>query len=384
MRILVTTGIFEPESGGPATLTPKIASRLIEKGWDVTVITYSDKPYFDQDAKYPFRLVRVVRKGNRLLNYGAYLFAVLKHIRGRQLVYSLDWLAAGLPVTVAAFIFRKPVVIRVGGDYIWERYLETDREPMPLIDFYARNLQKDYGLLFALIRFVLRRADHVVFNTDVQREMYHRRYSLSPSSTSAIYNPVPKAGWEGIARGEPHNEIVFAGRFVAMKNAAALVRAFSKAKLPPDYRLILIGDGPEKEKVGKLVKELSLEARVEMMPGMSQKALYERVKDCRAIVLPSWTDISPNQVFEAMQLKIPMLVTKENYLSIRDALPETIDPRSSDDIARKLEMLARDDAYRDFVKKWDSLSFDYDWDREMKEHYAVFERVSRRGSASLK
>jgi hypothetical protein len=75
MRILMTSGIFEPESGGPATLTPKIAARLVEDGHKVTVMTYSDEPSYDFDSKYPFTLVRVVRRGSRLLNYGAFFLA---------------------------------------------------------------------------------------------------------------------------------------------------------------------------------------------------------------------------------------------------------------------------------------------------------------------
>ncbi len=373
MRILMTTGIFEPESGGPATLTPKIAERLVADGHTVTVITYSDKPSYDFDAKYSFNLVRVVRRGSRLRNYAAFLRATLRHMPGVDITYSLDWLAAGLPVVIAAAVYRVPVMIRVGGDYVWERYLETGAEPMPATDFYAKNLHSRFRLMYTLIRFVLQRANHVVFNSDIQREMYYTYYGLTPERTGVIYNPVPKSGWEGIERGEPNTELVFAGRIVAQKNVGMLVRAFAQATLPPEYRLLIIGDGPEKKNVEHLAGELGLGVRVEFLSGMRQKELYERIRNCRALILTSWTDQSPNQVFEAMQLKIPMIVTKENYLAIRDALPLSVDPRSAGDIARALERVADDAAYTELVEKWGKLSFDYDWDREMKEHYAAFE-----------
>lgn len=373
----MTTGIFEPESGGPATLTPKIATRLVEAGHSVTVITYSDEARYDFDSKYNFNLIRVVRTGSRLRNYAAFLFAVLRDIIGRDLVYSLDWLAAGLPVTIAAFVFRRPVVIRVGGDYIWERYLESDAEPMPLSDFYEKNLHEKYRLLFTLIAFVLRRANRVVFNSDVQRDLYHARYGLDPSRTLVIYNPVPKTGWLEVTRGNPNNEIVCAARFVVMKNIPVLIRAFARAKVPHEYRLILIGDGPERRAIETIVRSEKIQNRVDVLPGMRQAELYERIKDCRALVLTSWTDVAPNQVFEAMRLRIPMIVTEENYLPIRRELPLTIDPRSVEDVAAKLEMLADERAYADFVKRWGALSFEYDWEREMEEHYAVFDSALR-------
>ena len=378
MRILMTTGIFEPESGGPATLTPQIAARLVSDGHDVIVLTYSDKSSYDFDSKYTFKLVRVVRTGNRFLNYVSIFFAVLRHIPGRDLVYSLDSLAVGFPVTIAVLLFRTPVVIRVGGDYIWERYLEADIEPMPLTDFYEKNLHEEYSLLHTLIRFVLQRADRVVFNSDMQRKMYHALYGLDPARTSVIYNPVPATDWLPIKRGTPNNEIVFAGRFVVMKNVSTLVRAFAKAKLPHEYRLILIGDGPERGEIEHIVRTEKIQNRVDVLPAMHQAEMYKRIKDCRAIVLPSWTDVAPNQVFEAMRLKIPMIVTAENFLAVRRELPLTIDPRSVVDVALKLEILADDRLYADFVALWNKLSFEHGWDQEMKEHYAVFDSARRK------
>lgn len=39
MRILITTGIFPPDIGGPATYVPQIASGLSERGHQVKVLT---------------------------------------------------------------------------------------------------------------------------------------------------------------------------------------------------------------------------------------------------------------------------------------------------------------------------------------------------------
>ena len=40
MKILIVTGIFEPEIGGPAEYTPKLAAGLFERGHEVKVLTY--------------------------------------------------------------------------------------------------------------------------------------------------------------------------------------------------------------------------------------------------------------------------------------------------------------------------------------------------------
>jgi nicotinic acid phosphoribosyltransferase len=42
MNILIATGIYPPESGGPATYSYEVAAALCRQGYRVTVITYGD------------------------------------------------------------------------------------------------------------------------------------------------------------------------------------------------------------------------------------------------------------------------------------------------------------------------------------------------------
>lgn len=374
MRVCIVSGIFEPEAGGPATYAPRLAAALTKLGDDVTVVTYSAASSAPGDLSYPFRLVRV-RRGNKLLNRIRYFFAVLPHVRRADAVYLLDWFAAGLPASLAARLLRKPYIVRVGGDYLWEqRYLESGRTPVPLSDFYAKGMHEEKGYLpyFRAIRGVLMKARRIVFNAENMRDLYVRYYGLPRESTAVIHNPVPRAETGGIVRGEPTKEIVYWGRFIVMKNIDSLVRAFAKARLPEGYTLALIGDGPQKGAIEQLVAELGLAGRISLHSAMPPRQVLERVRNARAFVLPSWTDISPNQVYEAMAIGLPGLVTDENYLSIRPALPQRIDPRSADDIASKLEMLADDARYAAFARDFRAISFEHSWDDAAREHHELF------------
>ena len=149
MRILIATGIFEPEVGGPATYAPKIASALVAEGWDVTVLTYSSQARYDFDSSYNFRLVRIVRGSstllgvNKIFNRIKFFLALMRLSRSADVIYTLDWFAAGVPVAVAAGILEKPYIVRVGGDYAWEqRYLESGAPPMSLLDFYEKGVHR--------------------------------------------------------------------------------------------------------------------------------------------------------------------------------------------------------------------------------------------------
>ena len=248
MRIVIATGIFEPESGGPATYTPKLATRLIEAGHEVTVITYSDQARFDFDTNYSFTLVRVVR-GGKLFNRLKFLAAVMQHARQCDLIYTLDWFAAGVPVMVSAFLRRKNI------SFAWEAITCGNRNISTRVRIRCRFViftSGEYTRVLHIRRFirrsepVLRRAAHVVFNSDMQRELYVRFYGLDPARTSTIYNPLSRKGIDVRRDGETH-EFLFWGRLESMNNVDSLIRAFARAHLPRDDTLAIIGDGAQRE-----------------------------------------------------------------------------------------------------------------------------------------
>ncbi|HEY4513933.1 MAG TPA: glycosyltransferase family 4 protein [Candidatus Paceibacterota bacterium] len=379
MKILLVCGIYPPEIGGPARYAQKIAEQFINKGNGVSVLTYSTDDSDQSEHLLKWKIIRIVRR-NKILNRMRFFAAVYRLAPKYDLVYMLDWFAAGFPAALAARLRGKKYVVRVGGDYLWEqRYLESGEPPIPLTDFCTRGIYRRarYTLFYRAIRFVLRNAAHVIFNSDRQRELYIRYYGISAVGASTIYNPIPRLEHRTVVRGKPTNEFIYWGRFIVMKNLTSLVRAFAAANLPGSFSLTFIGDGPRKKELADLVRNLGISERVKILPPMPLPELLERGKNCRAFILPSWTDISPNQVYECLSIGLPVLATKENYLNIKDLLPEMIDPNSISDISKKLEKLADDAYYSDFVRRFKDISIKHDWDDVVKEHKNIFMQVQK-------
>lgn len=376
MRILLITGIFEPEIGGPATHTARLGKKLVALGHTVKVITYSDEARFDFDREYPFELERVVRRG-KPSNYFRFFWTILKNIRNFDAVYSFDWVSAGLPLRLTSVLTGKKYAVRVGGGYIWEKYLAEGRSPVTLKDFYQTGLYGDYPVLYRIIKFVLHGAEFVVFNSVEQADLYQTFYHLDENSLKIFSNPTPETADFGVVRDETriNNEIIFAGRFIKMKNAEAVIEAFARLK-DPSYRLILIGEGPTEEFLRALAKKLGVLDRVSFEPKMPQRALYRRIIQCRYVILPSWTDVSPNQIYECLALGIPFLLTKENYLAINQEDFMKIDPKSVDDISQKMNSLLAADAYKIFTDRLKQIKFTYSWDDATHDHLKLFEKLS--------
>lgn len=377
MRILITTGIFRPEAGGPATFAAEFAKRLQKTGHKVAVITYSNQPHYESDKEFPFLLIRILRSSHKLLNYLRYFWQVYQAAPHFDFIYSLDWFSAGLPVMIAARMRNKKYALRVGGGYIWEKYLSDGKIPVTLKEFYARGLQNQYYIMFVIIRRVFAHASFIIFNSDAQRELYVSQYALNPHKVGTVYNAITEPKISGLVKNYktnisvPDHEIVFAGRFIKMKNIETLIEAF--ARLPDtSFNLVLIGEGPTESELRSLVTKLSLTSRVEFLPLMNQTDLYKRIMNSYLFVLPSWTDIAPHQIYECRALNIPFLLTRENYLPIAKQLPLTINPHSVDDVVEKITMLLDPMEYQRYSKALQHIQVSHSWDNVLVEHMKIF------------
>jgi glycosyltransferase involved in cell wall biosynthesis len=375
MRILLITGIFEPELGGPATYTVRLGKELVSLGHAVRVITYSDKPHFDFDHEYPFELVRVERRG-KISNYTRFFFSLLKNIRNFDAAYSLDWVSAGLPLRLASLLTGKKYGVRVGGGYIWEKYLAEGHPPVTLKDFYRKGLYRNYPVLYRTIKFVLRGAEFVVFNSIDQADLYRTFYRLQNYKVKVIPNPTPENLDFGAIRDPKkiNKEVIFAGRFIKMKNVEAAIQAFARLD-DKSYRLVLIGEGPIEGLLRESVQKLGISERVLFEKPMRQKDLYQRIIQCKYVIVPSWTDISPNQIYECLALHIPFLLTKENYLTINQEEFLKIDPNSVDDIATKMNSLLDGPTYNAFTEQLGKIKFAYSWDDATRDHLELFRKL---------
>ena len=114
MRILITSPIFPPDLGGPATYVPSIAADLVRRGHTVTVVAFCSDP---RPAGWPFRVVSIPRRWLPLRYLHDFL-AVLREAGRHDLVYINEHLA--LHVALAARLRGTPSIVRTYVDGTWE------------------------------------------------------------------------------------------------------------------------------------------------------------------------------------------------------------------------------------------------------------------------
>ena len=92
------------------------------------------------------------------------------------------------------------------------------------------------------------------------------------------------------------------------KNQTMMIKGFAEfSKNNPDYTLEMYGDGPDKEKYEKLIKELGMEEKV-ILCGRVEN-VSERLKDVEIFVLTSKFEGMPNALIEAMATGLPCIST---------------------------------------------------------------------------
>lgn len=178
------------------------------------------------------------------------------------------------------------------------------------------------GLWPRLRRVYYRRADVVTANTAGVLEALQelgpwRRLELLP-------NPLPSGtGRPALAAAGAlrRMELLTVARLVHQKGLDLLIRAFAKLREPPfcDWRLVLVGDGPERKALIALAEHEGVGDRVAFEGYQADPSQY--LARASVFVLPSRHEGMPNALLEAMAATLPVVVT--------DASPgplEVVDP----------------------------------------------------------
>jgi len=107
------------------------------------------------------------------------------------------------------------------------------------------------------------------------------------------------------------SDIIFAGRLIKEKNLDLLIKAVNIVKKSvPNVNCLIIGDGPERESLMRLVGELNLGENIHFEPFFNnQSTLYSYMKGSRVFVLPSIREGFGICVLEANACGLPVITT---------------------------------------------------------------------------
>jgi glycosyltransferase involved in cell wall biosynthesis len=309
--VVIVSGIWPPDPGGPASHAPDLADFLVDRGHTVEVVTTADTT--PAPRSYP---VHWASRGSALRHARAAML-VREAARRADVVYATSMIRRA---AIGSRLARRPLVVKLVSDEVFERATRNGRY-VGTLDEFQHELDARTRLLRATRNAALRRACHVFSPSAYLREIACR-WGLDPARVSVLPNPAPKIpampprdelraefGLEG-------NALVFAGRLGPQKSLGTALRALVSV---PDVALAVAGDGPDRGALERQARELGLDRRVSFLGGVPREQVLRLFRAADASVLPSAWENFPHTVVEALAVGCPVIA------SAVGGVPEVVD-----------------------------------------------------------
>ena len=155
---------------------------------------------------------------------------------------------------------------------------------------------------------VTRFAARTICVSDALLDDLRRRWRASRSRTCRIYNPLPRPSGCGTSATETDGPplIVGCGRLVPGKRFSDLVAALAQVQ-PPEARLVILGEGPDRARIERTIATYALEARVELAGHVADPSDWYRRAACVAIT--SESESFGLTAAEALMYGVPVVAT---------------------------------------------------------------------------
>ncbi|MFO0969283.1 MAG: glycosyltransferase [Gemmataceae bacterium] len=306
-RILIVTGIFPPDAGGPASYVPTLATALSRRGHHIDVVTLSDRLDHDDHA-WPFRVHRLRRRLFWPWRILLTIFTIWRLARGKDVVYVNG---LGSEAALGARLAGRPTVFKIVGDHAWERARSRGWFTGTIDEFQTARK----GLRLRLLSFIracpVRGARRVIVPSDYLRHIV-TGWNVAPEKVSVVYNAPASRPAKEIARSAPTvatfdgTTLITVCRLVPWKGVDALIRIVAAT---PKTRLLIVGDGALRAKLEELAASSGVSDRVLFLgqvPGAEVRPLLEQAD---VFVLNSTYEGLPHVVLEAMEAGIPVVAS---------------------------------------------------------------------------
>lgn len=303
MKVLIVTGIFPPDIGGPATYVPHIARALVARGHTITVLTLSERVNHE-DGDYPFTVVRLPRRAFKPWRWAQTVATILQSGRGADVLF-VNGLA--MEAALANFVLRKCLVMKVVGDLAWERATARGWTH----DGFEEFQQKRYGLRVEVLKWLrawwTRRTDRVIVPSRYLAR-WAARWGMSEEKIVVIYNAVEPAKATRPATLPLKTPVtaVTVGRLVPHKRIDWILEAVARIK---DLGLVVVGDGPERERLERIALDLGLKDQTFFAGQRERSEALALMAACDLFLLNSTYEGLPHVVLEAMALGLPVVAS---------------------------------------------------------------------------
>jgi glycosyltransferase involved in cell wall biosynthesis len=353
MKIAIIVNLFPPKwLAGTEIATYNLAEHLAKRGHEIHVITSHDEGLTNFDKINGFYIHRITFP--RLRVFGVHLFRLKIFLKIRKInpdIVQAQDLFMGVPACLSRKILKIPCVI-------WGRGSDVN-----LPGRFDRITNK----------LILQNADAILALTEDMRMKLKKIYD---TEIYVIPNGINLEEYNGVTinlkRETDGKNILFVGSLYPVKGVQYLIMAMKLVHdKMPDARLILVGDGKEREPLAALSIQLGIQKYVQFVGKVPHAKVQTFMQQADVFILPSLSEGLPNVILEAMACGLPIVASRIGGIPdiiINETNGYLVEVKDTDAIAHKIMLLLQDgplrkkisDNNRNLVKNyaWDNIIFE--------------------------
>lgn len=343
-EICVVTGIFPPESGGPAKFALTFAQWLIKNKHLVSVLTLTDGPTTRYELN-GFMVRRITRNMKLPLRYLKTILEIRKNsLSGKILLINGCFIETGL-----AFLgSNRKYVAKVPGDIVWERARNNGRTTLDINDFQKVSLGLRFWIFRLLFTYSLKRAEKVIVPSTELRDLCVG-WGIPVRKLIVVFNSVSADLFHNIKEQKKKFDVISVGRLVAWKGNVELIEACASLGLS----LAIAGSGPELPLLEALVKKNN--ANVTFLGDVQTADLCEMYNSAKVYVLNSSYEGTSHSLLEARACGL-ITIARADVGSNSDVIDHTVDgflvgPQTGLDLIGALKLVSERGFNSDSITK---------------------------------
>ena len=299
MKICIASS---PGMGGSGIMGSSVASGLSERGHSVRLVSYR-KPFRLENKNVkthfiPVRNYQALEHFPVVMNIASKIYDVVK--RHQVDIINVHY---AIPYSTASYLAREmfksegvkiPIVTTVHGT-----------------DIHTIGQRREFK---DIVRFSLKSSDGITSVCKYLGDQIRRKFDIE-NDIKVIYNYVNIERFRKIENpllrkrlGEDKKILLHASNFRAIKNVDAIIDAFRKIRKDVPSRLVLVGDGPERQRIKRKVARYKLNKEVLFLGARKDIEKFYSVSDL--FLMASIREGCHLSILESMSSSLPVVSTK--------------------------------------------------------------------------
>ena len=295
-RVIIVSGIWPPDVGGPATHAARVADALEADGHVVSCHGYSARE--NTEGRHAI----FARSTHPVLRALQVVVSLIRRSSG-AVVY-----ATGLhdQVAVAATLKRPSrIVMKVVGDAVWERSRAKGRTELSIEAFQDHRVGLRDRIHRAVWRWSLGRADAIVLPAAYLDRLLGPHYWPHARAT-VVRNGLPMHPETVRPRTGPARRFLYVGRLIPHKRVEWAISAIARLE---EARLEIVGDRPHRGELVALSEQLGVSDRVTFHGPLANSDVLSMMDRCDAFITCAEYEGLPHSVVEALSRGLPVLAS---------------------------------------------------------------------------